>query len=505
MAKARGFWCRSRDTQRFLFRRLFRVSTGYPGLSSPSKNVLRRVGIGVARMTALDAFERRLGDAIVGANVTALVAGTGRVARIDEQQRATEPIQFVSDLPSQFAPALIQYASVEPRLRRYVPARFCGGARRARGHVRDSEVFHYDNRVVLADRRAGFVYLILADTRYPGMDRGDSSLSFPPIRGELHLAGKSPLENRKLPLELLKGICAIAERPVRQSRKTRDSNVDADSRSGVLVDWFGDFSFGLKRDIPLSGFQANCHVLDFACDLSLRGAFADPKRYPSDLRQKDAVVLDFEALRKANALREAFLLEGRHLGRELWIERALVGSGKVAQGLLQRLRVDAAQEVMPSLECLESFAKHGVANLERVAHLVPRFVLGEDRVPNESRAADKLTQQRCFGWTRLQSKSVPLKPNHFVRRFAYKRKAISMTAVFVTPCLRDSSSMIRSASSLRRTPIAAFMRIPIVIRQGAAFRLRRAAYIPRHKCRGFTPLLVSITNSRHTRLLLIWV
>src|SRR5664279_4500211 len=171
MAEAGGFCCRSRDTQRFLLRSIFRHSTGYPGASRPSENILRRVRVSVACVTTCDTYERGLSHAVVRADVTAGVACAGRVAWIDEQQRSPKPIELVPDLSAQFAPSLIQDTPIESRLRPDVPPRLLSGPCSARSHVRDSEVFHYDNRVAFADRRAGLVYLVFADIRYLRMHR----------------------------------------------------------------------------------------------------------------------------------------------------------------------------------------------------------------------------------------------------------------------------------------------------------------------------------------------
>src|SRR5664279_5804793 len=91
------------------------------------------------------------------------------------------------------------------------------------------------------------------------MNRGNSCLGLPPICGELHLPSKSPLQYGQPPFMALESVRAFTERLVRQRRKAHDSNVDTDSRTGVLVDRLRDFALGLK---PVSYTHLRAHETD---------------------------------------------------------------------------------------------------------------------------------------------------------------------------------------------------------------------------------------------------
>ncbi len=106
------------------------------------------------------------------------------------------------------------------------------------------------------------------------------------------------------------------------------------------------------------------------------------------------------------------LFEYRHLGRELWIERLRVGTREVTQGLLQRLGVRGSQELVASLQCLQSPAERALVTRQRVAMFVAELVLGQDRIPDKTRAAEELPQQSVLGSARLQAEAISLASDH---------------------------------------------------------------------------------------------
>ena len=81
-------------------------------------------------------------------------------------------------------------------------------------------------------------------------------------------------------------------------------------------------------------------------------------------------------------------LEGGRLRRQLRIERAPIRFDQIVERLLQRLGMDVAQERKARFEFKQSFAKRFAPDRQRVARIVPEPVLGENRIPDQTRTAE---------------------------------------------------------------------------------------------------------------------
>ena len=203
-----------------------RISTGDPGLPGPCENVPRRVRVGVGRMMARDAAEARLRLAVLRARVPASGAGAARVARIDEHERSTRPRELVRKLAAKLAATLVEDAPIETALGVDVCSGILASPFRTRGHINDAKVFHHDKRVVLADRRAGFVEQVAAEACDLAVEARHLRFGFAPIRGELFLTRHAALEECESLLVLLERVGAIEERAVRKRGEARHSEVD---------------------------------------------------------------------------------------------------------------------------------------------------------------------------------------------------------------------------------------------------------------------------------------
>ena len=363
-------------------------------------------------MLAFDTPKRGLRLPILFGDVAARGAGAARVTRIDQEQRAAVPSEFVAELASELAPALIEHAPIEPCFLRNVATGLLDGSSCRCGHVRDSQVFQHDDCVVLTDRRAGVVQSIVADIRDLALQTRHFGFGFAPIRRELHFAAYPALIEGKALFVLLESVCTINERAIGERGKTRYAEVDSDRRRRC-VKRLRNFALGLDRDGPLFSIASDGDVLGLAFDLT-----ALAKANPADLGQIDTLPVDLEALRETDALRTMLLLEARETCSEFRVERPNIGLVEVAERLLQWLRMNLTQKRILVLEIHEIVA-HRLITQPLLAAFVAKRILGQQFVPYETGAADELPQERGVGLSRKRYPWRRIMPGSYDSRVPY--------------------------------------------------------------------------------------
>ena len=127
------------------------------------------------------------------------------------------------------------------------------------------------------------------------------------------------------------------------------------------------------------------------------------------------------------------LLEAWKSHREVGIEGVLVRCRKVPKRLLQRLRVDLAQEVVLALEIDEVVAHRGEAE-PPLAALVAQLIQRQDLVPDEAGGPDEAAQERGLRCGRLEPKTITLTTRHGVHVHIFSRHCAIRTAQWGRRC-----------------------------------------------------------------------
>ena len=121
-------------------------------------------------VAAIDTQEFRLCLPIVFRYMTAARASATGVVWRHGQQYAAIPRQLVVQLPPELAPALIKNGTVQTGLLLHPLAVLFVAAPGRPGHIPYLQILNADERVVLADRRGGFVQEVFPGIRDDGVN-----------------------------------------------------------------------------------------------------------------------------------------------------------------------------------------------------------------------------------------------------------------------------------------------------------------------------------------------
>ena len=328
------------------------------------------------------------------------------VVRRNGDDETAVPCRLVFQLPTKLGPTLIENRTIQAGLLFHVLAVLLAVPPCGPGQIPNLQIFDDDHGVVLADLARSLVQKVFPGIGDAGMKALDSGFRFLPVAAEFHLATHRPL----IPGEALPVFLETVERfdvaAVAQGGKTDNAHVDANRlavRQGLI-----DFPLGLDRDEPFAASMADGRVFDRA-EYVAAVAVANP----AQLGQKHPAValIEFDALRIAEAVRLALLLEAREVGA--FLEEIPVGAFKMLERLLQGL---AWRFVEPPclrfrLPCSERLAQSGIAEL-----LFPRLasiLLQSKRlVENESARPGEAAHLALLLAVGLEFESVGLKALH---------------------------------------------------------------------------------------------
>lgn len=226
-------------------------------------------------VAAIDTQEFRLCLPIAFRYMTAARASATGVVWRHGQQYAAIPRQLVVQLPPELAPALIKNGTVQTGLLLHPLAVLFVAAPGRPGHIPYLQILNADERVVLADRRGGFVQEV-----FPG-----------------------------------------------------NADINANGACRGWQRWLY-FPFGLNRHEPFAARLAHGGVAHLAQHLAAV-AIAQPTEFGQENAAVVLIEIDLFRLGIAKAVAAAFALETREVGA--FGKIVLVGFFQVFQGMLQCL------------------------------------------------------------------------------------------------------------------------------------------------------------------------
>jgi len=218
----------------------------------------------MVHVTAGDAPEDGLTPVLRG-DVAARGTGLAGVPGIHPENHAAPPRGLVVQHPEKGAPPLIEDRAVEPGLLPDPPTGSLAGPGGGGRHAPHVQVFHDDDRVVLADRCRDLMKDVGAAVGDLPVEPGELFPGLGPVLRSLLLAGEGPLEAfepGRVPGEDAGG---LDDRPVRERGEPGHSEVDThDPRRGV--NGRVDLPLRLDRDEPLLARYSDGDVLDRSKD-----------------------------------------------------------------------------------------------------------------------------------------------------------------------------------------------------------------------------------------------
>src|SRR5215467_10097240 len=269
------------------------------------------------------------------------------------------------------------------------------------------------NRAVLFDDRSG---KLMSEV---GATVGDllvftsqRATRFGPIRAALPLAGKFPLGAFDLAFGFSEESRVFDHASIGVGGKTIKAHVNANRRFSFNRGlWqIGKIELGDQGDIPFAGrFALECRALRRQVN-RLRLSDLDP----SDFRNIDAAIFEFDPLRDAERLLSAvFLLEFRET-RPL-LKEVVKSPLAIGESLLQQLRVDLFQPLKTGL-----VFQFGQFNRERgpgdgfAGLFVGLLSTSKRPVEDKASCARKTGKRRCLTGGRINSEPVDLSFRHSI-------------------------------------------------------------------------------------------
>jgi len=214
-------------------------------------------------VATIDAKERCLSLPIVFRDVAAGRARLAGVIRRHSQQHAAVPCDLVAKLATKLTPSLIENGAVQTRLLADFLARLFDRAFRRLGHVPYLQILNAYERVVLADRRCGFVQEIFPGVGDAGVNLLDAGLRLLPVVAELDLAAHPALVARKTLLVFLETVERRDEAAIAHGGETGHADIDADGRRR-RGQWLFDLALRLNRREPLAARLAHGDITHLA-------------------------------------------------------------------------------------------------------------------------------------------------------------------------------------------------------------------------------------------------
>ena len=216
-----------------------------------------------------------------------MVASRARLASVvrwNGQQYAAVPHHLIRQLSPEFAPPLIENGAVQTGLLLHHLAWLFAVALGSLGHVPYLQILNAYERVVLADRRCGFVQEVFAGVSDAGVNLLDFGFRLFPVTAELDLAAHAALVARKALLMFLEAVERRDESAVAHRGKPRDADIDADGRRRCWQRLF-DFALRLDRYEPLAARLTDGDISHLAQHIT-----AVAVTYPAKLGQKYTTV-----------------------------------------------------------------------------------------------------------------------------------------------------------------------------------------------------------------------
>ena len=121
-------------------------------------------------------------------------------------QHATGPRHFIVKLSPELTPPLIQDGTVQSGLLAHHLAGLYAIAFRRPGHLSHLQILNADERVVLADRRCGFMQVVFSGVRDFGVDVLDVGFCLFPVVAEFYFASHPALISSQSLLVLLEAV-----------------------------------------------------------------------------------------------------------------------------------------------------------------------------------------------------------------------------------------------------------------------------------------------------------
>lgn len=205
--------------------------------------------VGVILVAPLHTRKPGLCLAIVCRHMPAGRTGLTRMVRRDRDEMPTGPRQFVVQLPTEFAPSLVEDRRIQTGLGPHVPARCFDRACRGRGHIPHLQVLETHDRVVFADRGRSLVQKIPASIADTGMDLLDAGFRLLPVVTEFHFTAHGALRLRQRLLMAREAVERYDECPVAEGREASNAHVDADDGRRRMHRLF-DRALSLDRHEP---------------------------------------------------------------------------------------------------------------------------------------------------------------------------------------------------------------------------------------------------------------
>jgi hypothetical protein len=202
---------------------------------SQPENVAGSVGVSVIGMSAHQTQEH-LPGAVVGRNMPAFVARSGRVAGVDQNHLNTGTLSLVLDHVLQHPPTRIKNRAIEPRFLGHIRSGIFDRTASGTGHVLDLEVFQ-NNDVVGVDQSAGSLVQVIPPLVADSPINGSNPLNgFPsPVRTAF-LSGEFPLDIGEPIFGPLEVTGILGEPAIGVSEQVSNATVDPDNRSGQRPD-----------------------------------------------------------------------------------------------------------------------------------------------------------------------------------------------------------------------------------------------------------------------------
>lgn len=353
--------------------------------------------VGMILIATLHAQKPGLCPSILFRNMPTGWTGLARMMRWHGQQHPAVPRQFIVQLPTEFAPSLVEDGSVQTGLGPYVLSGSFDRACRGRGHIPHLQVLEHHHRVVFANGRRGLVEEIMADMRHARIDSMNSGFGLLPVATEFFLSRHVTLGFGQRLLMDSETMERSDVAPVTHRRKTCNAQINTNRTRG-LCDRRCHLAFRLNRHEPLAAIGRYGDVLGLANNVP-----AVAVAEPAQLGQEQAAVglVDFElrGIGIAETVAQAFFLESGEIGT--LGEKVGVGPFQVFERLLQRmhgrirepcrfraiaplgkpLAEPGVAELLlavfvPCLLQRECFVKHVSARPREAAHLSLLFAVG---------------------------------------------------------------------------------------------------------------------------------
>ena len=182
--------------------------------------------------------------------------GAGRaclagMVRRNGQQHAAVPNYLIRQLASELAPAMVENCAVQARfLFHHLAVLFAVAFGRA-GHVAYLQIQNAYERVVLADRRCGFVQEVFTGIGDAGVNLLDAGLRLLPVVAELDLMAHTSLVTGQALLMFLEAVERRDIAFVAPGGKPGNADIDTDGRCRGGQRLF-DFALRLNRREPLA-------------------------------------------------------------------------------------------------------------------------------------------------------------------------------------------------------------------------------------------------------------